>query len=461
LYTENSVAVTQAGAVDIPSTVPGADTKLAAVRAFHEALLPSTLANALKAEFYRSLWQGAHGCLPDLDNLAQLPVVYKEQIRAASRRAQVRDDVVCNEVFTSGTSGYPLVTVRGTAEQEFLREFFAQISPRQGPDRLLRGLQINNPYHGYHVAVPGPVHFHQIGIYDAGSFEHGRRVLVEGSEDAGVENSCSVLLGLERCLRAFTQDTWTRYPDGIDTRLVAVISYSQYLTRRWRELFGRVWRCPVIDRFSLAEVFGGAGQCLKCGWWHFDPFLIPEVVTPRTLAPVKEGMGILLLTALFPFQQAQPMVRYCTGDLVEVTHSRGCRPGLLSMRPQGRAAFGVPSLRDGEWLLTPAQILEVVDAMPQVARLPRFQDSAQVLDPFTIGHPKYHTSYRVEGEQTRIIVEVETRDPLGDAPPLENRIRESLLSESEPLAEAVRAGKAVLEVQAAAGLKPDLISHSM
>jgi phenylacetate-coenzyme A ligase PaaK-like adenylate-forming protein len=149
--------------------------------------------------------------------------------------------------------------------------------------------------------------------------------------------------GLSRSdLRAFTLDTRDRHPEGLPTRLSAVVSYSQYLTRHWRAILTETWGCPIIDRYRLAELFGGATQCLECGWWHFNPFLIPEVAT-ESVAPMEEGVGLLLLTTLYPFQEAQPMVRYATGDLVEATHGRSCHRLHLPREPGPRIREGLPA----------------------------------------------------------------------------------------------------------------------
>lgn len=434
----------------------------AALSEFHRRLLPATLQNALRTQLYRSLWAELNVDSVRVETLSTLPTVDKETIRSAGMDGQVRAGLVCDEVFTSGTTGPPLITVRGNREQEYIRRFFLEIHERQHGNPLKRGLQINNPYHGYQIGVPTPIHFHRISIYDKGSFDHGRHVLTSDHYDANVEPRCSVLIGLERCLRAFTYDTHRRFPEGLPTHLTYVLSYSQYLTRRWRQRFKETWGCSILDRYSLAEVFGGATQCLTCGWWHFDAFVIPEVVSPGDGRPIREGHGILLLTALYPFQEAQPIIRYITGDLVQVTYSLSCQPGVLSMRPLGRARYGVP-LRDGTgWLLTPAAILEAVDELPDIARMPRFRDAVQVLDPFAIGHPKYHVRYIEANDVMRITLRLAAVStlPAGRRAAIKNRLHEALSRESKEFASRLRQGDVMLDVLFSSDLEPDLISYS-
>jgi hypothetical protein len=434
----------------------------AAIGEFHSLLLPATLQNALRTAFYRDLWASTEIGEVSVDTLDRLPVVDKDMVRLAGTRVQVRDALVCDEIFTSGTTGVPLVTVRGNREQRFIKEFFMRMLSSNLDRPLLRGLQINNPYHGYEVGVPSRIHFHRISVYDNGSFAHGLRVLTSSHQDSGVEERCTVLVGLERCLRAFSRYQRSAAPEGLSTSLTSVISYSQYLTRYWREEFEKVWGGRVVDRYSITEVFGGATECVQCGWWHFDPFVIPEVVGWSNRRMVREGVGILLLTALYPFQEAQPMVRYSSGDLVCVTHTESCSPGVLSMRPLGRARYGVPRPGSDSWLLTPASVLEAVDVHPEVARIPRFLDAAQVEDPYVIGHPKYRLGHRVVGGSVEITLELELK-PLGHTARVANverQVQQSLESSNPLLAAGLTGGDVDLRVKFVKSLEPDLISHA-
>lgn len=333
----------------------------------------------------------------------------KHHIRAAGEAAQNRAGVVCSDVLTSGTTGNPLVTIRSDREQRFIREFFTSQLRGAPEGRRLRGLEFANPYHGNLIQVPAPVHMHRVSVYDAGSFEYGRRILLDSHNDtATVDSQCSLLVGLERCLRAFTLDTIAQHPNGFPpTALRLVVSYSQYLTQAWRARLEETWGAAVMDRFGVSEIFGAANQCYGCGWWHFEPVVIPEVIGTTSNQLLAEGAGLLALTALYPFQQAQPLVRYLTGDLVQVTHESSCRPGLPAIKPLGRAQYGVPDPGTDDWIITPASILEAVDEIPEVARIPRFGDVEQVSDPYAIGHPRYQTRWSEDGGVVEVSVRLE------------------------------------------------------
>src|SRR5260370_820117 len=178
-----------------------------ALHAFHDALLPATILNALEACFFRERWVGCELNHIDRTRLAELPTIDKEDIRAAGEAAQNRTGVICNDVLTSGTMGNPLVTVRSDREQRFIEDFFTRQLRERPVVRYLRGLEFSNPYHGHLISVPGPIHYHRVSVYDAGSFDYARKTLLRSHNDAHVEERCSVLVGLERALRAFTVDT--------------------------------------------------------------------------------------------------------------------------------------------------------------------------------------------------------------------------------------------------------------
>jgi hypothetical protein len=434
------------------------------VASLHDLLLGPTLQNALKTKFYQSIWKDIPIETIDISNIDSLPLVEKEHIRTAGRSAQVREGVICNDVFTTGTTGNPLITVRSDQEQRYIRHFFAKHLERQSNESTyLRGLEFTNPYHGHLVSIPGAIHYHKASIYDAGSFDYGRQTLLRIHCDHGVDKRCSILVGLERCLRAFTLDTISKYPSGFPaTGLHIIVSYSQYLTERWRQRLESTWNAPVIDRFGVSEIFGGASQCLACGWYHFEPFVIPEVVGAFTRKTLREGVGLLALTGLYPFQQAQPLVRYLTGDLVEVTYETSCKPGTAAIKPLGRARYGVPEPSTDLWLLTPASILEAVDDITEIRRIPRFADVEQVADPYAIGHPKYRTQCSNGPSCVDVTIEVALSPHLPEArrDDILARILREVIQRNPNFQVALHARTASIAVSACDDVNADLIAQA-
>ena len=95
---------------------------------------------------------------------------------------------------------------------------------------------------------------------------------------------------------------------------------------------------------GISEVAGSTcHECPGCGYFHARPIVVPEVVSPSAPGEiVHKGRGELLLTALAPFQAYQPLIRYRTGDVVEVgpacplVDDLGFRPvGRLTDRSAG------------------------------------------------------------------------------------------------------------------------------
>jgi hypothetical protein len=441
------------------NALTGAD----ATTQLHRQLLPLTLRNALRTPFYSELWRGLDLETVTVDSLALLPRVSKSDIRNAGRRAQIRDDLICDEIFTSGTTSDPFVSVRGDREQEFIRRFFTKVYKDLWQGSFVRGIQINNPYHGHQVAVPAPIHLHRIGIYDKGSFAFARKILCEPHSDRDVAPHCTILVGLERALRAFAHDTRYEYPTGFPSNLKYIVTYAQYLTRGARALIEGTFGCKVLDRFGMSEVFGGASQHPGSDWYFFDPCTIPEILHPKTGIPLREGRGLLVLTPLFPFQEAQPMVRYDTGDVVEVTHSCPSQPGRLAIKPLGRARYGVMLANGSDWLLTPAEIYEAVDGLPEVQRTPLFRDSGQVRDPYIIGHPRYNFAVSQDSRTgIELIVNLQLRDEIkaeqreGVAVTFLQRLR----AESDRFQKAMSVGHANVTVTIGKDLKPHFISYA-
>ena len=416
-------------------------------------LLQLTLAEALKAEFYRKIWSGIDIPNVTLASIANLPIINKAAIQSAGADAQIRNGMFCDEVFTMGTSGPPLVTIRGSQEQSFIAAYFTALNlPNTVDGKRVRIMKFTDPYHGYHVKVPARVHCHRVSIYDAGSFEHARKTLQNTFEDHMVQKRCTVLMG-GRCLKAFSLDTFNKYGEKFETSLERIITVGDYLSRYWRSLMQQTWKAPIADHYSVSEIFGGASQTFRCGWWHFVPYVIPEVISQKSRKPIKEGLGILVLTALYPFQEAQPLVRYSTGDLVEVTHSQSSRDGELAIKPMGRAAYGVPHPENDEWLVTPASLLEILEEMPVIARKPLYRDAEQVQDPEAVGLPLYNISSRHFHEQVFISISVVTKNlESSQTKTIEEQIIEGLKRQNPVLARELDKRRATVEIHIAPSL---------
>jgi hypothetical protein len=206
--------------------------------------------------------------------------------------------------------------------------------------------------------------------------------------------------------------------NGIDSREFAIkeiMSYGWYLTKRWRGLLESYWNVRVGEMYGLSEIPGlHALRCLECGYYHFSPLCITEVLSLDSEKPITKGIGRLVASALYPLCQSQPMLRYDTQDIIEV-HALDCPFGegigftFLGRQPKVIARTGHHGKL--EVLLTPTMVSEVLDEFPDVAIDPHFRvRNLDLKTPF--GWQKFTVSCGGgEAGQTQIQLNIELRWP--------------------------------------------------
>lgn len=184
-------------------------------------------------------------------------------------------------------------------------------------------------------------------------------------------------------LRMMSEEMQARSQSPQDTHVRAVACTGGFMTNRIRTLIREFWQVPAMTSYSLTEFNGYAPGCaLRPNRFHFDESLYAEVVDPVTHEPVAEGEeGLLLVTTLYPFQQAQPFLRYDTGDLVRY-NGRLCECGAVGTTIEfvGRSNHCL-DLSDilpagaGMRFLASAEIHDILEDIPEVPSLlyPRFR----------------------------------------------------------------------------------------
>jgi hypothetical protein len=150
----------------------------------------------------------------------------------------------------------------------------------------------------------------------------------------------------------------------LTTRIDWLQSTSGLLTTASRERLERFWGARVLDRFGLSETLPGAWRCEICDAYHFEPYGVAEVVGLHDRHSVQAGRGELLLTGFYPFHQMTPLIRYATGDVVELRPNR-CPTGAPAYVLHGRRSRLV-DLPDGA-TLSEAEILETLDGVAGIA----------------------------------------------------------------------------------------------
>jgi hypothetical protein len=266
---------------------------------------------------------------------------------------------------------------RGANEQAFVWQFMAA-QAQAGPMPQTRPLHVvlANAYHGTLTPMPTRAYVMSVGVHDRAQASQARHVLETTYDLPGVAPRATVLSGTERMVKALTAYLIADRFDLAGSSVRRVDLFGGHVTPRCKVLLGRLWNAEITDHYSLTEMFGGASEVGVGGPWIFDPHVIAEVVHPRTNEPVGVGeVGVLLLTSLYPFTQAMPLIRYVTGDLVTVVAPVDA-PGGLQVRYAGRTVRSIIDA-DGQTvqpLLLSGPLYEAIEALPDVAIAPRFAE---------------------------------------------------------------------------------------
>ena len=359
------------------------------------------------SEFYRGRFAHA-GEINDLGDIVRLPVLTREDVTDNHAALRCDGSLPAAVQHTTGTTGAFLQVYRGANEQAFVWQFMAaqaQQTPLPSPRPL--HLVLANAYHGALTPMPTRAYVMSVGVHDRAQASQARQVLETTYDLADVAPRVSVVSGTERMVKALTAYL---VADGFDlaaSPVRRVDLFGGHVTPRVKALLGRLWNADVTDHYSLTEMFGGASEVGVGGPWIFDPHVIAEAVHPRTYEPVTVGeVGVLLLTSLYPFTQAMPLIRYVTGDLVRVVAPADA-PGGLQVRYLGRTARSVVDA-DGptvQPLLLSGPLYEAVESLPDVAIAPRFAELGDDLGLELTGDHRY----AVHADEHSITVEIGVR----------------------------------------------------
>jgi phenylacetate-coenzyme A ligase PaaK-like adenylate-forming protein len=374
--------------------------------ALRDALIGETVRHAgCESAFYRALYDEAgidRGSISRVEDLERLPIVDKAMLRAAQQDALTRagTTVISHVQNTSGTTAERFFMYRSVAEACFIRDFFTDLARAEGPLAPLM-LQLSYPYHGTATAVPGRAFVLCSAVHDAALMDHAVDLLRRSWAIPGVERQVSAIAGGTTGVYDLT-DYVTRA--GIDPRRDFQVRFfaleGNYVTRRWRAVLQEVWDAQVIERYSLSEVFGGAIRCTLCDGYHFDPHVVPEMVDPRTRTGISDGVGVLVLTPLYPFVQLQPLIRYWTDDLFRLQLS-GCY--APSYHFVGRVRQSLFTGGDREPLIAGTDVVEALDGYAEIDWGSDGHDSLRM--PSAV--PRVHGTFSPGCSPQRVLLEVD------------------------------------------------------
>ncbi|WP_145144449.1 hypothetical protein [Roseomonas gilardii] len=351
------------------------DDRTAAIsrRVVQDALLAATLQKArASSAFYRE--RLAHlEIRSGFAALADAPPLTRSEAVANQDRLLAEDVELAFMSHTTGTTtGEYFEVFRSREEQRFIVEFFAtwgaldEASAAGGPKPLTLSLPIQ--HHGTPVGVPVPGHVFIGGVTDDHLIRDTMRLLSSRFSIPRHRDRITIISAPLYCLHFLTSYLHEQGFPFPEHPMDALFTYGQLVTPALRRYLEDAWGTRLVDRYSLTEVFGGATSCVHCGGYHFDDWVVPELADPRGgAAPALDGPGRLLVTGLYPWTQAQPMIRYDTGDVFEPV---SCSAHTAGFRFRGRVRNCAFVLEAGRAVLafSAADAYALLDDLPDIAR---------------------------------------------------------------------------------------------
>ena len=282
------------------------------------------------------------GIVPDdlasLDDLRQLPVLTKEQLRDAYPYAMAchGSEPIRRVHMSSGTTGAPIVNPYTTADVEQWRQTMARslVTAGVGADDV--------------ILVTA-----SFGLFTGGfGFQYGAEALGAMVVPAGAGRTL-LQLQLLRDLGATALAAIATYPlrmievareEGFDfrsTKLRVAVLGSEPWSDELRDRIEREMGIRTHDLIGMTET-GGPGMGIECaardGIHVWDDHYLAEIVAPGTGRPVPAGeWGELLVTTLT--RQGLPLIRYGTRDVTRIRSRARCvcgRSGIRLDRFHGR-----------------------------------------------------------------------------------------------------------------------------
>lgn len=415
---------------------------------FRVAHLPRTVENALGFFPYRETFPSVLGSTApegvDRALFERLPTISREEFREQQERnLPLLRGRLAFVTHTGGTTGGKMNFRYRSAEDvdamtELLRDTPDEDS--EGDARVV--LYVQRPTHGTDYQDPNG-NLKLIGSVMPGrEIEQTVELLNKRFTVPGYRDRVSLVGGQFGGVLALTDHLWA---SGIDPRtygIEVVSTFGQYISPTWRSYLERSWGVPVSDTLAMSELNGMAAQCLNCRRYHYDLFVYPEYLHPLTREPVEDGLAMLVQTELAPFVTFSPLVRYWTGDLVQVERT-SCGGERLSMVPRGRwvASLTDPDVGGRGVVLTGGDLRDVVDECPEVTG----SDPSHVAWAMASrSHARAAATIERAGRAPRVVVELQCAYSVtlypASARALEERVRARLLEHSAELAHAVGAG---------------------
>jgi phenylacetate-CoA ligase len=264
------------------------------------------------------------GVLPDdvrnLDDLAKLPIISKEEFRSSLLSQRVSREFVSDKlrtVQTSGSTGRPLKVCLTGAESDWRKAIYMRANILCGQKPRDRWVAITSPHH-----FGGIPRFQRIlGLYSQTSLS------VFDDLDKHLNFICRfkphILDGYSGVLYLLAQEVEKL---GVNVRPKVVFGNADLIDSSSRKYLETVFGAPYCDQFGCVEVNRTAWNCLERDGYHMDVDSVFFEFVDKNCERVSAGeCGEIVYTSLFNY--ANPFIRYSIGDLGRPTDDR-CSCGL-------------------------------------------------------------------------------------------------------------------------------------
>ena len=408
-------------------------------------LLKDTLRFVLeRIPYYRERSEDYSVSIKDIQDLAKLPFVEPDDFVNLPQNfasSMQWPSAVCYSSSTTGKMG----RARWHIEEEYqaFYEFCRSMGWTKGGDKLT--LSIHPFDQGPALSYPEDMRVVSVPLIVPWHYEKIHQILRDGWQAPNGFHQIYHLCGFSPGLRILTEWFIQRGidPSGFGVKLLE--GYGSIQPAVWRRKLEKIWDAPYIDRYGLSEVKHSSGiECTECGAYHFPPLVIAEVVDLKTREPIQEGIGVMVFTELYPFAQLQVLLRYWTGDIVEIVPS--CTLSSFGVRFLGRLAHSVvlDIPRTNPLVAGSLQVGEICAELPDIALNPiSWADWAQ-----DVGAPRFHLS----SKDSTLLIRVELRYSPDLFPErvqeMKDRLSSSLIEKMTGLRAAVASKEVDLQIEA-------------
>lgn len=410
-------------------------------------MLPATLEHAVAhAPYYRRAFGQTWKRVRRVAELPLLPLLDKATAIAQQRALITTKKRAFTGIISSGThaSHGRLLRVPRVEEEARALDALERSLPRGGADGWV--LEVRNVHHGLVDGTGRPGRLAVPWTYSAQALRLIEEMLSRPHGDGRRVTSMVIGAGAVMPLTAWLLSKHVD-PSSFGVELIGTNSFR--LSPHWKELVGEAFGARVLDNYSLSEVPTPALECISCGFNHW---LLPpvafEVLDPFTREPLEDGMGVLTVTTLYPYVQAMPLLRYWTGDLVElgpfcdVVQDRG-------IRFRGRLDQSLLSRRHG--ILVAAQdVIDVVESSPLTARHPHPMETLGLVPGTECGAGKVEltlSNARKPAPKVRVELRCDPKIFSKQAHEFGESLANHLLSASPALRRLEKRGEGELEVE--------------